>query len=311
MKRTIVPLAVSVAVIIAAVAAIVVTGNRKATAVMLAQKSANDMERADAEARTESARAQAEADAARKAEASAKAAADSLAAEKLAKERAQIEERTAQENRKAAEAEATRQAEVSAAEKAAAEQLRLQAQKERDERAKAEAEAKAKTAEADAKAAERDREQAKADRAKAEAQTLELQKIDFETAYTRLVEWESSLQEREDAITPDKTAADLEWVGGEEDSVLDEDGNVTKLKKVSYDPENDPRLSAADRELARVRRLRRENDAARAASVRERIVGELEALYLQAKRENRSIDANYYYRNLKTLYPDWEPEGTK
>lgn len=311
MKRLIVPLAISSAVILAAVASIVVSSNRKAAAVMLAQKSANDMERADAEARSESARAQAEAAAARTAEASAKAAADSLAAEKLAGERARIEERTAAENRKAAEAEAKRQVEAAAAEKAVAEQLRLRSQSQRDERAKAEAEAKAKTAEADAKAAERDREQAKAARAKAEADALEMQKIDFETAYTRLVEWEASLQEREAAITPDKTVADLEWIGGEEDSVLDEDGNVTKVKKVAYDPERDLRLSESSRRLARAERLRQESDVARASSVRDRVIRELEALYLQAKRENRTIEENYYYGNLKALYPDWEPEGTK
>ena len=42
---------------------------------------------------------------------------------------------------------------------------------------------------------------------------------------------------------------------------------------------------------------------------RTNIVAQLESLYIQALKEERVVDAEYYKANLKSLYPDWEFKG--
>jgi hypothetical protein len=139
----------------------------------------------------------------------------------------------------------------------------------------------------------------------AEVKALELRKIDFETLERDLLEFQQALEERERALTPDKTSADLTWIGEREADVIGGETNrVRRVKKVS--PENDPSLPRATRSLARTDRLVAEAQASRFGRSRDRLVQTLEKLWLAAYREDRVVDADFYFKTLRTLYPDWE-----
>ena len=251
----------------------------------------SEAEAAAAEARTAEASQKA-------AEASEKAAAANAAAK-------EAEERTAVENRKAAEAsaaEAKSRADEARSRAAEAKAAAAAARDAKDaEAAKAEAEeAKAKTA-ADKLAADK----LKAEKILAEAKLLELRRIDFETIERELAEWRRDLEERERALTPEKTIADLAWAGGQEDSVLDENGNVTKKTKEPYLVENDRSLPRASRSLAKAEREMREELAAQTEATRDSLVASLEKLYIAAVKEDRVTDADFYRRSIRSLSPTW------
>ena len=251
----------------------------------------SEAEAAAAEARTAEASQKA-------AEASEKAAAANAAAK-------EAEERTAVENRKAAEAsaaEAKSRADEARSRAAEAKAAAAAARDAKDaEAAKAEAEeAKAKTA-ADKLAADK----VKAEKILAEAKLLELRRIDFETIERELAEWRRDLEERERALTPEKTIADLAWAGGQEDSVLDENGNVTKKTKEPYLVENDRSLPRASRSLAKAEREMREELAAQTEATRDSLVASLEKLYIAAVKEDRVTDADFYRRSIRSLSPTW------
>ncbi|MBO7684105.1 MAG: hypothetical protein J6T51_05215, partial [Kiritimatiellae bacterium] len=166
--------------------------------------------------------------------------------------------------------------------------------------------AAAEEAKAEAENARLAAEKLKAEKVIAEAKLLELQKIDFENLARDLAEWKADLEERERALQPEKTVADLAWAGGMEDTIIDADGNVKKQEKVAYDPEADRSIPRESRRLARQERLVREDAAARSAQVRSKVVATLEALYRRALAEDRVVDAQFYRESLKSLYPDWE-----
>ena len=111
------------------------------------------------------------------------------------------------------------------------------------------------------------------------------------------------LEER--ALHPDKTAADLTWVGEREADVI---GGETNRVRRTAKPllEDDMGLPRETRALAKAERLAAESDAAHAAETRAGLVATLEKLYLAALREDRVVDADYYRKSLKSLYPDWE-----
>ena len=130
--------------------------------------------------------------------------------------------------------------------------------------------------------------------------------MDLESFARDLAERERDLAEREQALQPEKTIADLSWAGGEDDSVIDDNGNVTKKPKTVYLAENDNTLPLATRLLARAERLSGEANAEASSRTRETVVALLESLYVAALRENRVVDADYYRKNLISMYPDWE-----
>lgn len=301
MKRYLPVLAISLAVIFAATAAIVFSLKRAETARLEAERAASAEAEADSVRRTASAEAQAAADKRREAELLEKAKSDELAAAKLAKERAVIDERTAAENRRAAEAEAQRAADDAEAARANHEAKRLVAQTTKDERAKAEAEAKTAASNAEAKKSVEETERLRSERLIAEAKIIEDRQRDYESAHQRLVEWNRELEEREAALRPDKTIADLAWAGGEEDKIVDEHGNLKTLEKVPYDPETDPKLTPAARQLAKARRLLREDSAANLDAQREKNRAALTKLYEKALEEGHVIEAKYYEKCIKDL----------
>ncbi len=294
------------AAIVVAIAAIVVSNNRAAVA---------RNERAAAEAK-----ADAESAALKKARAEEATSANQAAAKKA-------ESATAQEERKAAEAqakieeEACQRAEAEAkaqkARLAAAEkEEKIAADKASAAKALAEharltnevAQATLHTAEAQQTAAlaEAERVRLLAEKATSEAKLIELRKLDLEAYEQSLIEVARDLEEREAALKPDKTTADLVWLP-DADTEVDENGKLRPRKKEPYLAENDKRLSPHTRELARQNRLRDEAATAESQARREALIAALEKLRQEAVATDRPLTAGYYRKVIESLYPDWTP----
>ena len=268
-----------------------------------------------------------------------KAASEEAIASKNARE-AEIARATAAQNARAAEAKAESEKAALAAAKAENEKLKLENENlvekralAADERAKADAEAK--TA-ADLKAAkdaelkiakenadaERSKAQAVADelaRAEAtkairEAETLKLkvsmselaaEKQRYEELNAELLDYQKELDERERALRPEKTIADVSWLP-DDDLDIDENGRPRPRKKEPKLPENDLTLPKETRELAKANRIRAQVDDILAKDSRARVVAPIEKLYVAAVKDGRIVDAEYYRQVLKSMYPDWE-----
>ena len=71
-------------------------------------------------------------------------------------------------------------------------------------------------------------------------------------------------------------------------------------------PENDPSLPKETRELAKAERVRSQADDILKEDARARVVAPIEKLYVAARKEGRTVDAEYYRQVLKSMYPDWE-----
>lgn len=308
--KTIAVLAVCAAVIAAAVSGVVVWQKRESVA--LAEQNAaesrearakDERRKAEADARSAEAK-QAETEAAAKAaEENRKAEEARLETERLAAETAEANLETAENNRKKAEAEAKAAADAREAEK-----LKAKAARDEAETARAIADEALRTAElnAQAEADKLAREKLRSDAVVAEANLLELRRIDFETIERELIEYKQELDERERALHPDKTAADLTWVAEAEAETIGETNKARKAAKPL--PENDPSLPKETRELARKERLLGESFEAERTRMRKEAVARLEALRRKAREEDRVVDAEYYFKAIKSLYPDWEPE---
>lgn len=134
----------------------------------------------------------------------------------------------------------------------------------------------------------------------------QLRKEDLDRLQVQLSEWEHDLRQRERAIEPEKTIADLAWAGDGKDSVIDDKGNVVRVEKEPYMAENDKSLSAATRELARISRIESEKMTNRVESVKNAVVTALERLYAEALQQNRPLDAEYYAKSIRVMYPDWK-----
>jgi chromosome segregation ATPase len=268
-----------------------------------------------------------------------KAASEETIASKRARE-AELERATATQNARTAEAKAASEKTALAAAEAENEKLKLEnenlAEKRAlaaEERAKADAEAnkasdlkaakdaELKTAKENADA-ERAKAQAAADelaRAEAtkairEAETLKLkvsmaelaaEKQRYEELNAELLEYQKELDERERALRPEKTIADLSWLP-DEDTEVDENGRAHPRKKEPKLPENDPTLPKETRELAKANRMRAQADGILEKDARARAVAPIEKLYVAAVKEGRTVDAEYYRTVLKSMYPDWE-----
>ena len=114
------------------------------------------------------------------------------------------------------------------------------------------------------------------------------------------------LEERERALQPEKTIADLSWAGGTEDTIIDEKGNVKKQEKKVYDPEKDMSVPAESRKLAKVNRVVREKHETQAGATRDSVVSSMESLYVAALKDGRTIDAEFYKQSILSMYPDWK-----
>lgn len=301
--------AVCAAVVAAAVSGVVVWQKRENVAIAEANaaesreaKAKEDRKKSEAEARIAEANKVAE-------EAKLKAAEEARKAEKDRLEAAKIEDgiskrnkETAEANRKKAEAEAKAAADAKESEK-----IKAKASKDESDAAKAIADEALRSSElnAQAEADKLAREKLRSDAIVAEAKLLELRAIDFATIERQLIEYKQELDERERALHPDKTAADLAWVAEREADVVG--GETNRLKKAEKIlPENNPCLPRETRELAKSERIAKETLGENEARARASVTARLEELYASARAEGRVVDAEYYLKTLKSLYPDWE-----
>lgn len=271
-----------------------------------------------------------------------KAASEETIASKRARE-AELERATAAQNARAAEAKAESEKAALAAAEKENENLRLENENlaERralaaEERAKADAEAKKAADLKAAKDAELKvaKENADAERAKAQAAADELARVEatkaireaetlklkvsmtelaaekqrYEELNAELLEYQKELDERERALRPEKTIADLAWLP-DEDTEIDENGRARPRKKEPKLPENDPTLPKETRELAKANRIRAQADDILSETSRTRAVTTIEKLYVAAVKDGRTVDAAYYRTVLKSMYPDWEYKG--
>lgn len=222
------------------------------------------------------------------------------------KKKAELDVATAEEERREAEAAAEEAKSRAEEARSRAEEAKAIAAKARDEKEKAKIQAEAEELRARAEADKLAAEKLKSEKILSQAKLLELRKIDFETLERELLEWNASLEERERALQPEKTVADLSWAGGTEDSVIDEKGNVTKLAKEPYLAEKDRSLPKADRALAKTERLVDEAFVAGEAQSREKLVKSLEKLYIRALKDERITDADFYRKSILSISPDWK-----
>ena len=306
-QRTVLIIAICAAVIGVGVSGAIIANKKASVAAANAEAAASRAEEAAAEARKAEAEAKAAAEKRRAAEEQAKASADELSAAKEARAKSANDAKAAADNRVAAEENAKAEQAKADAARAAREEAKARAKEAEAKAAEAKETARAAEAVAAEKAVKLESDKLNAEKILAEAKVLELRKTDFEMIARNLAEWKADLEERERALTPEKTVADLSWAGGMEDTILDIDGNVKKQEKVVYDPERDMTLPSETRNLFRAERLVGEERAAHTAKVREELSERLTAMREKALAEGRVIDAEFYMKNLRTLYPDKNP----
>ena len=278
--------AVCVAVIAAGISGVVISMQRADAARAAADKAASEETTAAANERKAKAEAQAEANN-RKAQ--------------------EAEQKTAEANERKAAAEAQAEANIRKAKEA---ELKTAKENADAERAKAQAAAD-ELVRAEATKAIREAETLKLKVSMAE---LEAAKQQYAELNAELLEYQKELDERERALRPEKTIADLSWLP-DEDTEIDENGHPRPKKKKPYLAENDPNLSVETRELAKASRIRAQADDILAKDSRKRVVAPIEKLYVAAVKDGRTVDAAYYRAALKSMYPDWEykapPEEAK
>ena len=298
-------IAICAAVIVAGVAGVVISMQRADAARAAADKAASEETVASKRARTAELERATAAQNARAAEAKAESEKTALAAAEAENERMKLEnEGLAEKRALAADERAKAEAEAKkAADLKAAKEIELKAAKEvaDGERAKAQASAD-ELARVEATKAIREAETLKLKVSMAE---LAAEKQRYEELNAELLDYQKELDERERALRPEKTIADLSWLP-DEDTDVDESGKVHPRKKEPKLPENDPTLPKETRALAKADRIRAQADGIIEKDARARAVAPIEKLYVAAVKEGRTVDAEYYRTVLKSMYPDWE-----
>ena len=298
-------IAICVAVIVAGVAGVVISMQRADAARAAADKAASEETVASKRARTAELERATAAQNAMAAEAKAESEKTALAAAEAENERMKLENEGLTEKRAlAADERAKADAEAKkAADLKAAKEIELKAAKEvaDGERAKAQASAD-ELARVEATKAIREAETLKLKVSMAE---LAAEKQRYEELNAELLDYQKELDERERALRPEKTIADLSWLP-DEDTDVDESGKAHPRKKEPKLPENDPTLPKETRALAKADRIRAQADGIIEKDARARAVAPIEKLYVAAVKEGRTVDAEYYRTVLKSMYPDWE-----
>lgn len=298
-------IAICAAVIVAGVAGVVISMQRADAARAAADKAASEETIASKRARTAELERATAAQNARAAEAKAESEKAALAAAEAENERMKLEnEGLAEKRALAADERAKADAEAKkAADLKAAKEIELKVAKEvaDGERAKAQASAD-ELARVEATKAIREAETLKLKVSMAE---LAAEKQRYEELNAELLDYQKELDERERALRPEKTIADLSWLP-DEDTDVDESGKAHPRKKEPKLPENDPTLPKETRALAKADRIRAQADGIIEKDARARAVAPIEKLYVAAVKEGRTVDAEYYRTVLKSMYPDWE-----
>ena len=298
-------IAICAAVIVAGIAGVVISMQRADAARAAADKAASEETVASKRARTAELERATAAQNARAAEAKAESEKAALAAAEAENERMKLEnEGLAEKRALAADERAKADAEAKkAADLKAAKEIELKVAKEvaDGERAKAQASAD-ELARVEATKAIREAETLKLKVSMAE---LAAEKQRYEELNAELLDYQKELDERERALRPEKTIADLSWLP-DEDTDVDESGKTHPRKKEPKLPENDPTLPKETRALAKADRIRAQADGIIEKDARARAVAPIEKLYVAAVKEGRTVDAEYYRTVLKSMYPDWE-----
>ena len=311
-EKVIVPLAVSAAVVIAGIAAIVVTNNRAAVA--RANAVAAEMRESEADKRAKEAKsneviANKNSQAARDAKAKVEAELEIKIAEK---EKAVADAKAAEASAVFANAQAAAARDNAARERDAKESVRLKAEAAKAELDKENARIAGELALSNAAVAEA-RAKLETEKRRTEAEIareklLTLAKIRFEKWERELIEFKQELDERERALHPDVSIFDssnITWVADREADVIGAETNrLVKAKYVRM--EDDPQLPSSTRKLARADRLAYESRTNRVAQSREKIIATLEKLRDAAVREGRVTDAKFYQKSINSLYPNYQ-----
>ena len=277
---------------------------REKIAAAAAAKAENEADAARSEAQKEKLAAQAELAKAQQQAQAAAMAAETRKTKEADLEKSKVDESAAREARAKAEADAVKAAEdrarAEAEEKKAAddraaalarkETAKLEAQKAKSD---AEAEASRAQAEADALA----REKLAADKTIAERDLLELRRLNLEHAERELLEWRRNLEERELALKPEKTILDLSYAESGEDAAKTAEGKIL--------PENNPAIPRRSRRLHKAERMAGEQMDEISSNVESNVTARLERLYEKALREDRIVDADFYRKQIKQMYPGW------
>ncbi len=304
--------AVCVAVVVAAWAAMRVMDDRRDIARAAAEKAASLEEKAKAEKEaqvkaevSEQHKAITAEKAAEKAKADAEKARQDAAKAKSDAARAAAEQKKAEDDNRTAR-ETAAAAAKKAADEAFAAQEKAKAEKLASDRQKNEARAAEKANADKLRLAELETERVRlaAERATAEAKALELKRMHLEELEQQLLAVKRDLDEREAALKPELTIKDLVTTS---DEVADE----SEEEKGPPLKENDMTIARESRSLARAERLNDEQMDDIRARNRSAIVARLESLYVEAVKADRVTDANYYRKELKRLYPDWEYKPPK
>lgn len=295
MKNSLLLLFLAVAILAAAVSAFVVVQNRRdiANAEQAAAQSAEN--EAIARQRAEEAQRATEEAKVRKEEAEKNRLEAANAAADAERRKIESEQKLVAERQVLADTEA----------KSAADNLKAKSE------ARAEAEAKVKAAKVEKetealrlKTAEAEAAKAESLRAKAEAEALKLKhslaeldqiKADYVNMIGETQALQAELEEMKRALTPEKTVKDLFIAGGDESTNL-----VAKAEPVKED-----RRTPAERRLAALEADRDRQLDESFARTRAEIVGALERLLSRAVAERRTFDAQFYFKVIKSMYPDW------
>ena len=139
----------------------------------------------------------------------------------------------------------------------------------------------------------------------AEAKALELRKIDFETLERDLVELQRDLEEREKALHPDVTifnSSNVSWVAETEADVIGADQSRRRRRPSA---ESDYSLPVETRRLARAMRRSERELAVGATVASNAVVNTLQRLYVEALKEDRVVDADFYLHSIRMYYPNW------
>ena len=176
------------------------------------------------------------------------------------------------------------------------------------ERDKAKSLAEAEAAKAKSAADALEREKTRSEKTIAEAKLLELRRLDLAGYERDLIEFKRELDEREAALRPEKTIKDLATYGSGADGSKKDDQAKAAL------PEDDLSLPFESRALFRARREAAQAEDFMANHIRSNSIARLERLFKRALEESRIVDADFLYRELKLMYPDWKyekgaPEG--
>lgn len=208
---------------------------------------------------------------------------------RLEQENLKLKAQEAADSAKAAADYAQAQADIRAAKEA-------ELKTKKAEAAKVQAEAQLEAEVTAGKEAMARKEEAESLKLKTNLEEVAVLKDTYERWLGELNDYKRELDEREAAMHPDLTAEDLFMLGEEEKPGAEAEAL----------PENDRRLTKGERELARMKRLQAEAQEASDLATREEIENRLTALMRQAIKEDRVPDAKFYYRTLKSFYPDWE-----